>query len=394
MDQQIPDFGKIMRIAQQVASQIEPPAGLKSGGQMDPAELTNVISQITKSVGEIVTPEMLAGQFSEPVNDKQSNKKKSKGKGKDSISKISFNQETVEDITEELVAKECETGHEVPKEENKPDKRKKRYVEIVSTDEESEDDTTIPRTKDMAFTLTVTLDELFTGTKKKLALRRQKIDSDGSTEEEKKKLSIKIEPGMIEEQIIRFNHMADEKQGYETGDVVVSLDVEEHAEFTRIGNDLIIDRDISLAEAYSPVVFIRHLSGKNFKISGPPIDIFNNPDDDTMKKIRGLGMPVAGDKGEFGDLYIKFNCVNKTKMTPEIIETLKGIFPPLVKPFVVDESETIYEADFEMVTESDLEYLESESESDSDDYDSGDSDDESGEDSESEPEKAKNTDLD
>ena len=88
-------------------------------------------------------------------------------------------------------------------------------------------------------------------------------------------------------------------------------------------------------------------------------------------------MPVSGEPGEYGDLFIKFICVNKTKITKEIIETLKGIFPPLVKPFVVDETDSIIEAEFEMVTESDLEYLESDS--DSDDYS-----DESGSESDSE----------
>lgn len=378
---QTPDFAQIMKIAQQVASQIETPAGLTKGGEMNPDEMTKVLGQITKSVGEIVTPEMLASSFGTQSDIKTNNKKKKKS----ITSKISFDSTGLEDVTD-VVPPETKGKPEkiVKATEKGADKKKKRYVEIESTDEDTDEDPTVPRTKDMAFTLSVTLDELFTGAKKKLALRRQKLEPDGSFEEEKKKLSIKIEPGMIEEQVIRFNHMSDEKQGYETGDVVVSLDVEDHAEFTRIGNDLIIEREISFAEAYSPLVYVKHLSGKNFKISGPPIDIFNNLDDDLLKKIPGLGMPVSGEPGEYGDLFIKFICVNKTKITKEIIETLKEIFPPLVKPFVVDETDSIIEAEFEMVTESDLEYLESDS--DSDDY-SDESGSESGSESESDSEE-------
>jgi DnaJ-class molecular chaperone len=378
---QTPDFAQIMKIAQQVASQIETPAGLTKGGEMNPDEMTKVLGQITKSVGEIVTPEMLASSFGTQPDIKTNNKKKKKS----ITSKISFDSAGLEDVTD-VVPPETKGKPEkiVKATEKGADKKKKRYVEIESTDEDTDEDPTVPRTKDMAFTLSVTLDELFTGAKKKLALRRQKLEPDGSFEEEKKKLSIKIEPGMIEEQVIRFNHMSDEKQGYETGDVVVSLDVEDHAEFTRIGNDLIIEREISFAEAYSPLVYVKHLSGKNFKISGPPIDIFNNLDDDLLKKIPGLGMPVSGEPGEYGDLFIKFICVNKTKITKEIIETLKEIFPPLVKPFVVDETDSIIEAEFEMVTESDLEYLESDS--DSDDY-SDESGSESGSESESDSEE-------
>lgn len=377
---QTPDFAQIMKIAQQVASQIETPAGLTKGGEMNPDEMTKVLGQITKSVGEIVTPEMLASSFGTQPDIKTNNKKKKKS----ITSKISFDSTGLEDVTDVVPPETKGKPEKIVKATEKGADKKKRYVEIESTDEDTDEDPTVPRTKDMAFTLSVTLDELFTGAKKKLALRRQKLEPDGSFEEEKKKLSIKIEPGMIEEQVIRFNHMSDEKQGYETGDVVVSLDVEDHAEFTRIGNDLIIEREISFAEAYSPLVYVKHLSGKNFKISGPPIDIFNNLDDDLLKKIPGLGMPVSGEPGEYGDLFIKFICVNKTKITKEIIETLKEIFPPLVKPFVVDETDSIIEAEFEMVTESDLEYLESDS--DSDDY-SDESGSESGSESESDSEE-------
>jgi len=406
---QIPDFGQIMKMAQQVASQIETPESLKSGEQLSQADMTDVLGKISKSVGEMITPEMLSGSLN--VKEKSTgNPKKNKKKLK---SKIDFSTSDLVDITDEKHEDKPSKSEDKPsksedkpsksedkpsKSEDKPSKKPpgakkaKRYVEIVSTDEETDEDPTVPRTKDMAFTLSVTLDELFTGTKKKLALRRQKLDTDGSYEEEKKKLSIKIEPGMIEEQVIRFNHMADEKQGCDTGDVVVTLDVEDHPEFTRVGNDLIIEREISFAEAYYPIVFIKHLNGKNYKITGDPIEIFNNLDEELLKKIPGLGMPVVDEEKTFGDLYIKFTCVNKTKITKEIIETLSTIFPPLVKPFVVEEGEIIYEEEFEMVTESDLEYLESSgSESDSE-FDSDDSDTESEEESQDE-EDSENTPL-
>ena len=374
MNGQVPDFSKIMKLAQEVASKIEPPEGLANNGQLSSDDMSAVLGQITKSVGEIVTPEMLATQFNptQPVN-KGKNKKKNGGQ-----SKISFSSSNLEDITdekkEECKTEECKTEECCSKTEGRKSDRKKsrRYVEIESTDEETDDDPTVPRTKDMTFTLSVTLEELFTGTKKKLGFRRQKIDTDGSYEEEKKKLSIKIEPGMIEDQVIRFNHMADEKQGYETGDVVVTLDVEEHGEFTRLGHDLIIEREISFSEAYSPVVYFKHLNSKYYKVTGPAIDVFNNMEEDLMKKIEGLGMPVAGEPGEYGDLFIKFTCVNKTKITSEILDTLRTIFPPIVKPLVVEENETIIETEFETVTESDLEYLESDSDSDSE-FDSDDS---------------------
>ncbi len=343
MDQQLlPDFNQIMKIAQKVASQIEPPAELKSGKKLSEEEMTSAISKITKSVTEAVKPDMLTREGS---SKKQGKQRAVSAPVKPVDSKICF------DVTDEPVQTKKE--------------KKKRVVEIES-DDSDEDDPIAPHTKDMAFTLSVSLEELYNGAKKKLALRRQKIDSDGSYEEEKKKVAIKIEPGMIDEQTIRFNKMADEKQGYETGDVVVTLDVEEHPEFIRDGNNLLLEKEISISEAYNPVVYIKHLNGKTFKVTGEPFDIFSD-EDDMFKKISGAGMPVLGEPGKFGDLFVRFKCVNKTKITSEIIEVLAGIFPPLLEKPEVDDSEVV-EKQFEMVTETDLEFLE---ESD-DDYDSDD----------------------
>ena len=58
-DEQLPDFSQIMKIAQKVAGQIEPPAELKSGKKLSDEDMTSVISKITKSVTEVVNPVML-----------------------------------------------------------------------------------------------------------------------------------------------------------------------------------------------------------------------------------------------------------------------------------------------------------------------------------------------
>ena len=340
MAHQMPDMAQIMKLAQQVASQIEPPSELKNGEKLSEVDMSKVIGKITKSVTDIVTPEMF-----EPA---RMTKKQGKQKMpiKPDESKIQF------DVSDSL--------HTSPRKE-----KKKKVVEIENVSDSSDDeDPLAPRTKDMTFTVSVTLEELYSGGKKKIAMRRQKIDSDGSYQDEKKKLSIKIEPGMIDEQTIRFNHMADEKQGYETGDVVVCLDVEEHSLFTRDGNNLIIEKEISFSETFDPLLYIKHLNGSTYCIKGEAFDIFEE-DNTLLKKVKGLGMPILGEPGIYGDLFIKFVCVNKTKITNEILEQLKNLFPPLeTKPDIPDEEITLKE--FEMVTDTDLEYL---------DFDSDDSDD-------------------
>jgi hypothetical protein len=352
MAQQMPDMAQIMRLAQQVASQIEPPDELKNGKPLSEADMTNVISKITKSVTDIVNPDMFAF---EPM---------SKKKGKEKMPIKAENSKIQLDISD--------PGPSSPVKE----KKKKKVVEIV-TDSSEDEDPIAPRTKDMTFTVSVTLDELYSGGKKKIAMRRQKIEPDGSYEDEKKKISIKIEPGMIDEQTIRFNHMADEKQGYETGDVVVCLDVEEHPYFTRDGNNLIIEKEISFSETFDPVIYIKHINGKTYNIKGEPFDIFDE-ENSLLKKVKGLGMPVLGERGVYGDLFIKFVCVNKSKMTSEILQQLKILFPPIeAKPDVPEEDVVV--AEFEMVTDTDLEYLDFDSSDDDSDYSDSETDEETDE---------------
>jgi DnaJ-class molecular chaperone len=333
----MPDITQIMKIAQQVASQIEQPDELKSGKVLTEKDMTNVMSKITKQVASKVTPDMLqevAGEKPVDVTDVKPKKEAYKGPSKISL------------------------------DSKKEKSTKNRVVEVDSEEDSDDEDPTNPRTKDMVIQLSVKLEDLYTGIKKKVAIRRQKIEKDGSYEEEKKKLSVKIEPGMIEEQVLRFNHMADEKQGYETGDVVIQLEVDEHKTFIRDGNNLLMEQTISFSDSFKPEFYLTHLDGSVYKINGDPINVFD--DEEELKKIPNMGMPILGEPGKYGDLFIKFKCFNDVKLTETQLDKLKEIFPSkiVIPEALPSEVETLL---FETVTESDLEFLEdSDSDSDSD----------------------------
>ena len=355
----LPDFGKIMQLAQKVASQIEPPSEFKEKRVLSEEELSSAISKITKSVTEVVNPLMIQELNKSNKKDRRPvpiSKQKSKINFEDIKEESVIEESDTVETKETIETKEKETKE--TKEKETKDKKIKRMVEIES--EESDEGENIPlRTKDMAFTLTVSLEELYNGCRKKIAMRRQKIENDKYVEE-KKKLSIKIEPGMIEEQTLRFNHLADEKKGYETGDIVVTLDVEEHPQFIRDGNNLIMEKDISLYEVYNPIVYVKHLNGKTFRITGNSLDFFSD-EDGMIKKVLGAGMPILGQPGKYGDLFIRFKCINKTKITQEIIDMFHKYFPPLTD-YSASSDEIIEEKTFEEVTETDLELMDSDSE--------------------------------
>ena len=364
---------EIVKMAQQVASNI-------AKNQTEPLDPQNmdmgkVISQVTDSVSKMITPEMIEKMSGSSINS-VSGDDMTMGKGSKKIkSKIQFNQPIDEEDT----------------------KKVKKNASSSSIEELDESDTECqplaPRTKDLHFTLNVTLEELYSGKVKKLAVRRKRLITDGKKKtvtEEKKKISVNIEPGMFDEQVITFNKQADEKEGYETGDIVITLCCAEHDEYEREGNNLLVEKEISLSEAYDCQMTITHLDGREINISSTPINIFGE-EIESYRKLKGFGMPVYGSDNDFGDLIIKFKPVVPDNLTSEQLQTLKELFPKVNNKKELPKEQ---EYELEIATESDFEYSDDEddseySDSDSDEVDSEYDEDDEGEEEEEEEEEEK-----
>ncbi|CAG5132747.1 unnamed protein product [Candidula unifasciata] len=72
---------------------------------------------------------------------------------------------------------------------------------------------------------------------------------------ETKILDVHLDKGMRSGQRIPFRGEGDQQPGVEPGDVIIVLQQEEHDVFTRKGNDLVMERDISLVEALCGLQF-------------------------------------------------------------------------------------------------------------------------------------------
>ena len=326
-----------------------------------------VISQVTQSVSKMITPEMIEKMSGSSINS-VSGDDMSMGKvSKKTKSKIQFDKPNEEEDT----------------------KKVKKNVSSSSIEELDESDTECqplaPRTKDLHFTLNVTLEELYSGKVKKLAVRRKRLITDGKKKtqtEEKKKISVNIEPGMFDEQVITFNKQADEKEGYETGDIVITLCCAEHDEYEREGNNLLIEKEISLSEAYDCQMTITHLDGREINISSSSINVFGE-EIESYRKLKNFGMPVYGSENIYGDLIIKFKPVLPDNLTSEQLQTLKELFPKVNNKKELPQEQ---EYELEIATESDFEYSDSEddseysdSEEDDSEYDDDEEGDEEGE---------------
>ena len=164
---------------------------------------------------------------------------------------------------------------------------------------------------------------------------------------------------MFDEQVITFNKQADEKEGYETGDIVITLCCAEHDEYEREGDNLLIEKEISLYEAYNCEMTITHLNGKEINVSSNPINIFGD-ELECYRKLKGFGMPIFGTDNEYGDLIIKFKPIVPDNLTVEQLKTLEELFP---KINCKKELPSEQEFELEIATESDFEYSDSDDDS-------------------------------
>merc|ERR1719162_1910434 len=172
-----------------------------------------------------------------------------------------------------------------------------------------------PKTKDVVQPLKVTLEQLYGGATKKMAITRQVIDKkkgvqkcsacDGrgvkvevvrmgpmiqqmqsqcnacggegkafKTKQEREVLEVAITKGSPDGHKVPFREMADEHPDADTGDVIFVLKQQEHAEFKRKGADLYIERNISLVEALCGFeMIVTHLDGRKLLVKSAPGEV-------------------------------------------------------------------------------------------------------------------------
>ena len=158
------------------------------------------------------------------------------------------------------------------------------------------------------FDLALTLDELYTGTRKKMKVTRKR-----KGENESKVLEIDVAAGWKEGTKVTFANEGDEIANGEAGDVVFVIKEKPHATFTRDKNDLRMKMKISLTEALCGFKrTIEGLGGKTFVVDTASTKEVTAPG--KSKYFWGEGMPHKGGKG---NLVVDFEIVFPTSLSEE-----------------------------------------------------------------------------
>jgi DnaJ family protein B protein 4 len=154
--------------------------------------------------------------------------------------------------------------------------------------------------------LNCTLEELYTGTTKKVKITRQRLTADGkSTRSEEKILEIPIRPGWKKGTTVTFEKEGDEAPGVVPQDIQFVVAEKEHARFTREGDNLIHVVRLPLADALcGSTLTLATLDGRTLSI---PISEVVSPG--YIKNIAYEGMPISKEQGKRGDLILRFNIV-------------------------------------------------------------------------------------
>ncbi|THG09092.1 hypothetical protein TEA_016796 [Camellia sinensis var. sinensis] len=126
-------------------------------------------------------------------------------------------------------------------------------------------------------------------------------------------LTIEVKPGWKKGTKITFPDKGNEQLNQLPADLVFVIDEKPHSIFTRDSNDLIMSHRVTLAEALGgTTVSLTTLDGRNLLI---PVTDLVSPAYEMV--VAREGMPITKERGNRGDLRIKFEVKFPTKLTPE-----------------------------------------------------------------------------
>lgn len=132
-------------------------------------------------------------------------------------------------------------------------------------------------------------------------------------------LTIDIKPGWKKGTKITFQDKGNEQPNQLPADLVFVIDEKPHEIFRRDGNDLLMNYNLTLAEAIGGLtVEAKTLDNRGLLI---PVNEIISPGYEVL--VSGEGMPIAKEPGNRGDLKILFDVKFPTRLTTEQRAALK-----------------------------------------------------------------------
>ncbi|GFN77083.1 DNA repair and recombination protein rad54-like [Plakobranchus ocellatus] len=172
--------------------------------------------------------------------------------------------------------------------------------------------------------LQVSLEDIMNGTTKKLKITRQILNSDGrTTRSEDKILTIDIKPGWKAGTKITFPKEGDQAPNNVPADIVFVIKDKPHALFTREGSELRYKVRIPLRDALcGATIQVPTLTSRKI-----PLTLTEVIKPNTVKRIKGEGLPLPKNPSQRGDLLVEFNVVFPNSIQQSAKEILRDCIP-------------------------------------------------------------------
>ncbi|OQE22741.1 hypothetical protein PENFLA_c012G09258 [Penicillium flavigenum] len=170
--------------------------------------------------------------------------------------------------------------------------------------------------------LPLTLEEIYSGTSKKVKTKSKAFDSMGKLTTKEVTLEANIKPGLRAGSKIKYRNIGDQEEG---GRQDVHLIVKEidHPSFKRSGDNLITTVDLSLKEALTGWErIVRTIDGKSIRVSKP-----GPTQPGHEERYPGLGMVSSKKPSDRGDLVIRANVSFPTSLTSSQKDILRDVLP-------------------------------------------------------------------
>merc|ERR1719220_1956238 len=157
---------------------------------------------------------------------------------------------------------------------------------------------------------------------------------------ERKILEVSVDKGMADSQKITFSGEGDQEPGMEPGDIIIVLDEKEHPTFKRAhGTDLVMTMNISLSDALCGFrKTITTLDDRTLVIQTVPGEVIKTGD---LKCVYGEGMPTYKNPFEKGKLIVQFKVEFPDSLPPETAEMLAKILPEREEAMLPEDYEEV-----------------------------------------------------
>ncbi|XP_020487062.1 dnaJ homolog subfamily A member 4 [Labrus bergylta] len=160
-------------------------------------------------------------------------------------------------------------------------------------------------------------------------------------ERKKKVLEVHIDKGMRDGQKVTFHGEGDQEPGLEPGDVIIVLDQKEHPVFQRQEDNLVMKMKIKLSEALCGFKkTIQTLDNRELLINSSPGEVIKP---NQVKCVQNEGMPLYKDPCEKGQLFIKFEVEfpEKDWLPEHLMYQLERLLPPRDDVMITDDVEEV-----------------------------------------------------